>query len=346
MRSEPRTLARRELNRALLARQLLLERAAIPIPRALERMGSLQAQYAPSMYIGLWSRVEGFERDQLDRALERGSVLQGTLIRSTIHLVSKRDYWPFAVAVRRARRDWWRRASGDRPNAREIERTARRLRRRLAQGPIDRAELDRVAGKNRAVATGLWVDMIRVPPSGTWERRRADLFGSAEDWAGPENVGEDEARAHLLRRYLAGYGPASKKDIVAFTGLPLKDVEATLALLQVRTFRDEFGGDLFDVPRAPLPPADTPAPVRFLPTWDATLLVHARRTGILPEAHRPRVFNTRTPHSTNTFLVDGEVAGSWRFEKDRITLQPFAKLDRRTLKELEDEAERLAKLHR
>src|SRR5205814_4515012 len=97
---------------------------------------------------------------------------------------------------------------------------------------------------------------------------------------------------------------------------------------------------------APLPPAETPAPARFLPTWDATLLIHARRTGILPEPYRPRVFNSKTPHSLNTFLVDGEVAGSWRFEKDRVTLQPFGTLDRRILKELEDEAERLAELHR
>jgi len=343
---DDRTLTRRELNRALLARQLLLERARTTLPNALERMGGLQAQYAPSMYIGLWSRVEGFDRDQLNRALVRRSVIQGTLMRSTIHLVARRDYWPFAVAVRRARQEWWLRASGSQSRVAQIERTAEKVRRRLAEGPVDRVELESLAGRNPAVATGLWVDMVRVPPSGTWERRRADLFGAAEDWAGPENVEEDEARAHLVRRYLRAFGPASKKDIAAFTGLPLRDVTDALTALRLRTFRSEAGGELVDVPGAPLPPPDTPAPVRFLPVWDATLLVHARRTGILPERHRPRVFNTKTPHSVNTFLVDGEVAGTWRFEKDRVKLEPFGRLDRQTRRQLDDEAERLADLHR
>src|SRR6266542_6142126 len=101
---EPRTLRQRELNRALLARQLLLERVRSPLPRVLERMGGLQAQYAPAMYIGLWTRVEGLERDALTRALERRSVVQGTLMRTTIHLVSKRDYWPFAAGIRKDQR--------------------------------------------------------------------------------------------------------------------------------------------------------------------------------------------------------------------------------------------------
>src|ERR671914_734857 len=118
-----RTLSRRELNRALLARQLLLERTRPGIPRALERMGGLQAQYAPSMYIGLWSRVADFERDDLTHALERKSVVQGTLMRATIHLVSRRDYWPFAVGVREARRRWWLRIYRGR-SAEEMSRAA------------------------------------------------------------------------------------------------------------------------------------------------------------------------------------------------------------------------------
>jgi hypothetical protein len=108
----------RALNRALLARQMLFERAEVPVPRALERMAGLQAQYAPSMYIGLSSRVAGFERDQLDRALERRAVVQGTLLRSTIHLVSARDYWSFAEAVREDRRRWWLRVQRGRYSAR------------------------------------------------------------------------------------------------------------------------------------------------------------------------------------------------------------------------------------
>ena len=116
--------------------------------------------------------------------------------------------------------------------------------------------------------------------------------------------------------------------------------------LRLRRFRDEEGKELLDLPRAPLPAADLPAPARFLPTWDATLLVHARRTGILPERYRPLVFNTKTPHSTSSFLVDGFVAGAWRFEAGRVKLEPFEPLGRAVSKALDDEAERLADLHR
>ena len=107
-----RVLTERELNRALLARQLLLSRAKTPLPRALERIGGIQAQYAPSMYIGLWTRLDGLERGQLTRALERGTVVQGSMMRATIHLVSRRDYWPFVVGIRRTQRDWWLRTHG------------------------------------------------------------------------------------------------------------------------------------------------------------------------------------------------------------------------------------------
>src|SRR5207245_10638093 len=115
--------------------------------------------------------------------------------------------------------------------------------------------------------------------------------------------------------------------------------------VSVRSIRAEDGCGLVNLPRAPLPDADTPAPVRFLPTWDATLLVHARPTGILPEEYRPRIFSTKTPHSLGTFLVDGAVAGTWRYERERIVIDPFARLSRATKLELDDEAERLAAFH-
>src|SRR3954449_1032639 len=122
----PEVLTQRHLNRALLARQLLLERGRSSIPKALERIGGIQAQYAPSMYVGLWSRLEGFERDQLTRALERRSVVQGTLMRTTIHLVSTGDYWPFIVGIRRRRREQWLRAHKADPRA--IQAACRKLR--------------------------------------------------------------------------------------------------------------------------------------------------------------------------------------------------------------------------
>jgi hypothetical protein len=333
-----RTLTQRELNRALLARQLLLERARLSLPRALERMGGLQAQYAPSMYIGLCSRVEGFERDALTRALERRSVVQGTLLRSTIHLVSRADYWPFAVAAKEARRMWWLRA-------RPEPFTDREMRVALGDGALRRAELDDLVGKARAQGVGLWVDMVRAPPSGTWERRRADLYAAAEGWLGPPDVDPDDALDHLVRRYLAAFGPASRDDVASFTGMRIGDVAPALERLTLRRFRSEDGEELLDLPRAPLPDPETPAPVRLLPTWDATLLVHARRTGILPEEHRPRIFNVRSPQSSPTFLVDGAVAGTWRYDDGRIALEPFERLDRATMRALREEADRMAALH-
>ena len=338
-----RTLTERELNRALLARQLLLERARTPLPRALERIAGIQAQYAPSMYIGLWSRLEGFERDALTAALERRSVVQATLMRSTIHLVSKADYWPLALATRGARRESWQRAAPDRASPQAMAGAARRLRSAL-DGTVSRKQLEELVGKPRANAINAWIDLVRVPPSGTWERRRADLYAAAEDWVGEPPEVPDPAE-HLVRRYLAGFGPAARKDVASFTGLPPAELRPLLDRMRLRRFQAEDGEELLDVPRAPLPDPETPAPPRFLPTWDATLLVHARRTGVLPEEHRPRIFSSRNPHSFPTFLVDGRVAGTWRYEGGAVRLEPFGRLDAATRRELKQEADRLAEFH-
>ena len=295
------------------------------------------------MYVGLWSRLDGFERGALTAALERRSVVQGTLMRSTIHLVSKADYWPFALATRAARRASWQRAAPDRASPRAMAGAARRLRSAL-DGTVSRKELEQLVGKPRANAINAWIDLVRVPPSGTWERRRADLYAAAEDWVGEPPEIADPA-VHLVRRYLAGFGPAARKDVASFTGLPPAELRPLLDGMRLRRFRAEDGEELLDLPRAPLPDPETPAPPRFLPTWDATLLVHARRTGVLPEEHRPRIFSSRNPHSFPTFLVDGRVAGTWRHEGGAVRLEPFGRLDAATRRELKQEADRLAEFH-
>jgi hypothetical protein len=341
-----RTLTRRELNRALLARQLLLARGALPLPEVLEQVAGIQAQYAPSMYVGLWSRLEGFERDTLTAALERRAVVQATLMRSTIHLVSPADFWPFALATRAARRERWLRSASDAPSAAAMAGAARTLRRRLADGAmLRRAEIEQLLGKTRAGGVGLWLDLVRVPPSGTWERRRADLYAAAEDWLGPPDLTVRAAIEHLVRSYLRGFGPASAKDVASFTGLSVSVLHPVLTGLELERFRSEDGEELLDLPGSPLPDPDAPAPPRFLPTWDATLLVHARRTGLLPEEHRSKLFSVKTPHSFPTFLVDGAVAGTWRHDRGRIALEPFGRLDAATRRALADDAERLAAFH-
>jgi winged helix DNA-binding protein len=345
-----RVLTARALNRALLARQLLLERSPLPLTRALERVAGLQTQYAPSGYISLWTRLRDFHREELTTALERRRVVQATLMRVTIHTVSARDFPRFATAIRRGRREWWSAQYRHQVEGLDMSAVAARVRKHLAAGPRRASELKELLASEGIPAVawsglGMWIDMVRVPPSGTWDQRRADLYGLADDWLGKSSPTEAQSLEHLVRRYLGGFGPASVKDMVSWAGLPVRTLAPVVERMALRRFRDERGGELLDLPRAPLPDPDKPAPVRFLPTWEALLLVHARRTEVLPESYRQLVFNTRTPHSMSTFLVDGMVAGTWRHEGGRVRWEPFEPLPRVARREVEDESKRLAAFH-
>jgi len=345
--SRERVLSTRELNRALLARQLLLQRSRGTLTAALERVAGLQTQYAPSGYIGLWSRLEGFQLAQLTRALEQKRAVQATLMRSTIHVVSARDFWLFADGIGASREEHWRRThpkelgeSYDFDGARE------ELRSMLRGRTWHRSELDDLfRERGSSIWHGVWVELVPVPPSGTWERRRANLFRLAEEWLEPSPVDEQAGLWHLLRRYLGGFGPATLGEAASWAGVPARKLEPVVPTLPLRRFRSEEGKVLLDLQRVPLPPAETRAPVRFLPTWDATLLVHARRTQILPERFRPLVFDTKTPHSIPTFLVEGTVAGKWLVERSRqkatLVVEPFDRLPRGTAGELREEAAQL-----
>ena len=246
-------------------------------------MGGLQAQYAPSMYIGLWSRMEGFERDGLTRALERRSVVQATLMRATIHLVSRADYWPFEIGVKRAPRRrgraGWRRTGRRR---RSCARPRRKLRRALDGGSLQRKEIEELLGKDdgprrrygarprpRAAGGHLGAPPRRPLRGGRGlaraAARRADRGGRASSCScGATSAASGRRRAS---RWPTGRACRSR-----WSSRPLERIAT-------RRFRAEDGAELVDLPRAPLPDPDTPAPVRFLPTWDATLLVHARRSG-------------------------------------------------------------------
>src|SRR5262249_49344399 len=230
--------------------------------------------------------------------------------------------------------------------AKQAAAAARKRQRRVGDGTMTRKAIQELVGSDSVITNGvtMWLALVRVPPSGTWERRRADLYAAAEHWLGPPPAKLDEARGIelLVRRYLTGFGPATVDEIANWAGLPQERVAPALQDLRLRRVAAEDGAALVDLPRAPLPASDAPAPVRFLPTWDASLLVHARRTGILPEEHRPRVFNAKTPQSVPSFLVDGRVAGTWTYEKGRVRTKPFGRLDARDKRELREESERLA----
>ena len=339
-----RVLGSRDLNRTLLARQLLLERADLPIEAAVEQIAGLQTQYAPSGYVGLWTRLAGFERDSLTHALEDRSVVQATLMRVTIHIVSAREFWWYAAGVRQARRSSILRGSAQPATEGAMVKAATQMRNALEDGPKTVKELGPLA--TGFVGTlGLWVDLVRVPPSGTWERRRADRLGLAEDWLRPDDVSENEGLAHLVRAYLRGFGPAPWRDIASWAGISVADAKRGGAALDLVRYRDEDGRELIDLAGLTIVDGQTSSPVRFLPHWDANLLVHARRTGLLPEPYRSRVFSIRNPFSVGTYLVDGVVAGAWSVRDGRVELDPFQPLKSTDQRAVDAEREALEAFH-
>jgi hypothetical protein len=261
--------------------------------------------------------------------------------------VSARDYWLFADGIGPSREAWWKRTHGKNVRG-DIAAVREQLRAELAGRVWQRKELDALLKSHGStIWQGAWLELVRVPPSGTWERRRADLFHLAEEWIEREPAGEERGLEHLLRRYLRAFGPATLNEAANWAGVAAAKLRPAAESLRLSTFRKEAGKVLLDVPRAPLPGAEVAAPVRFLPHWEASLLVHARRTLILPEEYRPAIFNTKSPQSFATFIVDGAVAGTWRWEragtKATLWLEQFAPLPRGVRTALRDEAARLVR---
>ena len=341
-----RVLTPRHLNRAMLSRQLLLDRADLSVPEALARVGGLQTQYAPAGYVGLWTRLRDFRREALTEALEGRTAVQATLMRTTIHTVDAREYWRFAVGIREGRRRWGLRVATG-PVARESasREGADAIRAALAEGPKTTAELGSL-GEGFLGLVGLWVDLVRVPPSGTWERRRADRLALAESWLGPEDATEVEGRQHLVTAYLRGFGPATLADIARWAGVQVGDLREAAATMELVRHRDEAGRELLDLPGAPLPDPDTPTPVRFLAHWDSTTLAFARRGGVLPEAFRPAIYSVRNPFSVGTVLVDGAVAGSWKVRDDAVVVSALRPLTSDEADAVEAERAALEAFHR
>jgi Winged helix DNA-binding domain len=339
-----RVLTPRHLNRALLARQLLLERVDRPITEVVEQVGGLQTQYSPSGYVGLWTRIPAFRRERLTAALEDRSIVQATLQRTTIHMVSRREFWAYSLGIRRARRAWGRRVHADVPPA-TTEAGAERLREALAEGPRAARELGDVASGFLGLV-GLWVDLVRVPPSGTWDRRRADRLALAEAWVGPPEITEADGMRHLVRAYLRGFGPAPWGDIGRWAGVPVTDLRAAGEGIDPSATATWPGASCSTSPTPRCRTRTRPRRSASCPIGTATLLVHARRTQVLPEVHRARVFSTRNPFSVGTVLVDGAVAASWTVRDGCVIVDPVRKLAAVEAEEIETERAALEAFHR
>jgi hypothetical protein len=333
---KPRTLTRRELNRATLARQLLLERARVSVPRAVERLCALQAQSAPEAYLGLWTRVAGFRKERLTAALERRLVVRATLFRITLHFVSAADHPAFAAVVHKR----W--SDGLLDEGIPVDELARRIDRLASEGTFTYRDAATVAPElgERPFRVRCVTPLVHVPPSGTWGHSRVRLT-TAERWLARPAPPSTEASTLLVRRYLGAFGPATRQDLLKFSGLRVADVDPGLEALapRLRRFRDGQGRELVDLQRAPRPDPARPAPVRFLPRWDALLLSHADRTRVLPQEYTSAVITGGWVHPT--FLVDGVVAGRWADDGGKVSLEPFAPLPRSVRREVEDEAARL-----
>jgi hypothetical protein len=343
-----RVLSLRELNRATLARQLLLARGRISVPKAIERLAGLQAQWPPSPYVALWSRLEGFERKRLTRALLRRQVVKATLMRITLHLVSAGDYVLFAGALKAPWVGQLTRRMERMGLDVDVPALAEQALALMADGPRSRSEVLEVFGPTGEQPWFIWtlvqaeLGLVRAPDSALWRRTLGPVsYVPARAWLGRSPDTEPRALVHLVRRYLSAFGPASRADAAQWTGLPVSALTPALEALEpLRRFRDERGRELLDLPRQPLPSGDTQAPVRFLSNWDSALLAYDIRDRILPEPYRKAVIQ-RNGDVLPTFLVDGFVAGTWS-EKDRcVVLEPFEPVPRRLRRELDAEARAL-----
>jgi Winged helix DNA-binding domain len=310
----------------------------------------MQAQEPRDPYLGLWSRVEGFQPEELEALIEERDAVRTTLMRGTIHLFTARD----ALALRPAlgsvpeRLFWSGSPFGRRLGDVDVEEILSAARDLLAEEPRTRAELRTLLGKRwpdrdaeaMANAVGYLLPLVQIPPRGLWSRSGRATLASLESWLGRTLDSEAPPDAAVLR-YLAAFGPASVKDVATWSGLT--GVREIVARLRggLRTFRDENGVELFDLPDAPLFDPDTPAPVRFLPEYDNVFLSHADRARIVDPADRPRL-GFGDGRFFRQVLVDGFLRAVWRFEEGTVLVKPARRLYRRDASAVEAEGRRLA----
>lgn len=344
-------LTRRQLNRATLARQMLLAREKTTALRAVERLAGLQAQVAKPPFIGLWSRVLGFRREDLIRLLQRRQVVRATLMRGTLHLMGSKDFIDLRAALQPALSKGMQSILRDRAKGLDLDRVVVAARACLQERPRTFEELRPILlkrfpkGDERAMgyAVRTHLPLVQVPSEAEWGFPGSAEFALGDAWIG-KPLGSDPEPHRLVLRYLSAFGPATAADVQTWSGLA--GVAPVLESLRSRlvTFRDERGRELFDLPRAPRPPEDAEAPVRFVPEYDNLVLSHADRTRIVADAHR-RSIVTANLQVRATFLVDGFVAGTWKVERKQaaatLLVEPFETLAGKARTELAIEGDAL-----
>ncbi len=346
VRDEP-VLSRRALNRALLARQFLLERVTMPVEAMIEHLVGLQAQVPTDPYVALWSRIEGFRPEELSRLIETRRAVRATaMMRTTIHLLTVDDWLALRPVLQVVAERGFRTGSpfGRQLAGLDVEAVLDAGRALLAEKPRTIGELGRLLkarwpdrdATSLGYAVRLIIPLVQVPPRGLWGRGGQPVLATAELWLG-RSVATDTAPDTMILRYLRAFGPATVMDIQSWCWLTRLAPAVDRLRPQLLTFRDDQGRELFDLPDAPRPDPDTPAPPRFLPTYDNVALAHKDRTRIYGELGNWTVAGDDAINRVFTkgsVLLDGFVLGGWRLNRDGtgttlviVPLRPLAAAD-------------------
>jgi hypothetical protein len=343
-------LSRQRLNRATLARQLLLARADIPTLDAVEQLCGIQAQEARPPFVALWSRVSGFRREDLHGLLHERAAVRATFLRGTLHVLSARDYAAFRAVIQPVLTDG-QRALGTRAKGLDQDKllpvaTAlyeRKPRTFNELRPLLQEAFPEVNDRALGFTVRNQIPLVMVPSDDRWSFPSVADFTLARDWLA-ESLHTDDAPDELVRRYLAAFGPATAADVQTWSGLRGAKQILTRLSPELVTFRDEQNRELFDLPDAPRPAADVPAPPRFLPEFDNLVLSHADRTRVIADEHRGHVV-TKNLRVRAIVLYDGFACGTWDVERKKtsvaLRVTPFGPLPAHAVRALTTEAEAL-----